>query len=694
MIPKKLFLFFILGFMVFSKAEELSVDDLLQMSIEELTQLEIYSGSKHKESIKEIPASVYILMREDIKRYGYRTLSDAIQSIPGMYNIYSYNGAPGNFGLRGFWNPNQQNSSFHILINGVRQYSFDRRSSLMEQISIPIEAIDRIEVIRGPNAVIYGNGASFGVINIVANEVTDTKKDSLIAYSYGSLNTHRAAVRVAIKENDLKVVINSGAYKTDGLNNKFTDMMTADNAATLPGAGVTDPNYSTKELLEQKNRYFNVSGSYKHWYFDMAYNQSDSEYFILVPSVEDGSIAKTDSSTFTLGYRTDLTSWLDIDLKGSYYRLNRKIEYDGFSPSFYGLSDSNYNAYDIELLSNIKPYEDLNILLGLNYQGMSDLDEYTDIPALGFDNDRFLIDDRPTRAIFTQLNYKTTDNLRLIAGIRFEELKSYNRLFIADAGSGSANKIESDRGNIHISSPRLAAVYNYDKNNIFKLMYGESSRISDDNFDPEETQTIEGNYLYMSDGFYSSFSLFHNSLKNLLVPILEDDGMGGANRTEDTSGDISTYGAELIIHSNLNENWTGEIGITYQDTQNQNNKSLEVAYSPDTLVHFKTAYTYQKATVALMARYVDSMQSFYDPGIDNGDGSYGARVGEEVDDYTVVDLNARVDNVYEGFYLNVKATNIFDSEIRYPNNNDNNTLLNKGTIGEGFGLMGTIGREF
>ena len=50
-------------------------------------------------------------------------------------------------------------------------------------------------------------------------------------------------------------------------------------------------------------------------------------------------------------------------------------------------------------------------------------------------------------------------------------------------------------------------------------MYGKSSRISDDRLAPEETTTLEANYLYLSDKFYSSLSLFNNRLNHLLVPI-------------------------------------------------------------------------------------------------------------------------------------------------------------------------------
>jgi len=142
---------------------------------------------------------------------------------------------------------------------------------------------------------------------------------------------------------------------------------------------------------------------------------------------------------------------------------------------------------------------------------------------------------------------------------------------------------------------------------------------------------------------------------------------------EDSSGRFSTYGTELIISANLTDHWTGEAGITYQKTKNKNDPNLDVAYSPELLLHLKT---------------------FFYPGIDNGDGTYGRRVGASVDGYVVLDANIRVENIFSNLYLNLRTSNLQDTEIRYPNNGNNNTLLDEGTLGEGLEIMATIGVSF
>jgi len=228
-------------------------DNLFDLTIEQLLNLTITTAGKRQEKISDIPASVTIVTRLDIANYGYTTLVEVLEHIPGLYNIDNYFSTPGNFGTRGFWNPREQNASFAILVNGVNQVRVDTRNSPFSKITVPVESIDRIEFIRGPMSVMYGNLASFGVINIITNQ----SEKYMLTHSRGSKNTYNTTIRTGFIKNSLAMTFDVSDYSTHGYNYKFSDMSEGDQLAgqisLMPNAGFT-----TEKRLEHNSRYFHV----------------------------------------------------------------------------------------------------------------------------------------------------------------------------------------------------------------------------------------------------------------------------------------------------------------------------------------------------------------------------------------------------------------------------------------------------
>lgn len=384
-----------------AKRVELDPIDFFDMSLDELMNVEITTAAKVPERMSKIPASVTLISRNDIEKYGYTTLTEILENVPGFYNVYSYNGVSGNFGIRGFFNPRAQNSNVVILVNGISQLKDDDRSNPFEKIAVPVEAIDRIEIIRGPMSVIYGNGASFGVINIITNELTD--HEYLYSTSYGSLKTTKLVARAIAKKNDFKYTVNVSRYHTDGLDNTYKDMASAANFATFPGLGVTDPDPSTKDILENENQYFNFSAAYNNWHFDVAYNKTDVGLFVLFPPVDEGTERSTVSKTFMIGYARDITDWSNLNVRLNYNDYYHKTEFDILVPDSTGFQTIEYKSYEIEILSTLHPSKRLNIVAGINYRRMEDFKDFITVPVVGVIDELVLVDDRPTGSLFTQV---------------------------------------------------------------------------------------------------------------------------------------------------------------------------------------------------------------------------------------------------------------------------------------------------
>ena len=140
--------------------------DALAMSLEQLADVRILSMPKFAENTAAIPSAVSILKRDDIRQFGWRTLGDALRTLQGI-NVtsdHSYDFA----GVRGVSPPGDFRPRMQILIDGIAiNENIYAGAPVDSSFPLDIGLIERIEVVRGPSASVYGGDAMFGVINIV-----------------------------------------------------------------------------------------------------------------------------------------------------------------------------------------------------------------------------------------------------------------------------------------------------------------------------------------------------------------------------------------------------------------------------------------------------------------------------------------------------------------------------------------------
>ena len=662
---------------------EQEVESLFDLTLEQLLDVEISTAGKVPEKIRDIPASVVILSRADLTNAGYTTVDEALRNIPGLYNIYNYEGAPGNYGVRGFFNSRSQNSSMAILVNGISQVQTRDRSNPMEKITLPIEAVDRIEVIRGPMAVIYGNGASFGVINIVTNQAGQMRHSGMLSAGGGSQGERSLAMRYSYHGTDWDVVLNAGRYQNDGVDPRYEALMSPQNQAALPGLGVDSPQNSLGGQLEQQKHYVGVSAVNDRWHLEATFNETDLEPFVLIPPVANGNQRHTKSSTFHIGYHHPLGAHYALDAKATLNDYRRDTDFDALFPGFYGVERVEYDSYNTEWTLTYKPSDTLNAIVGFNFQKMTDSDSAIDAPTVGLFNELVRFDKRITRSVFTQVTYDQSERLRFVAGLRYEKVGRYDRRGFLNLGEPEQALFGGEIGGEDNLTPRIAAIYSLDDHQLLKFLYGQASYISDDRYESEDITTYELNYLYAKQNVMASVSVFANALDNLLVEELRFTDAGVPNIRQSSSGKIDTLGIEMLLNQPLATHWDVELGATYQDSDDSQNPSIAVAYSPKLVFHGKLKFHKGIYAASLSGRYVDDMASLYDASIANPDGTFGNRIGERVASYFVVDANLHLEPDFADIYIDFKIRNLFDSEVRYPNNLVNSELLDRGTIDHG-----------
>src|SRR4051812_13076065 len=125
----------------------------------------VITAPRFPEDVRRLPANVTVLEKEDIARSAARTLPELLSAEVGltMKDFYGNNAASTSIDLRGFGVTGPQNTL--ILLDGRRLNDFDL--SGVQWSSIPLSGIERIEIVRGSGAVLYGDNASAGIINIV-----------------------------------------------------------------------------------------------------------------------------------------------------------------------------------------------------------------------------------------------------------------------------------------------------------------------------------------------------------------------------------------------------------------------------------------------------------------------------------------------------------------------------------------------
>lgn len=138
------------------------LEDLMQMRV-------VTAASKFAQPISDAPSSVVVLTAADIRDFGWRTLADALATLPGLYVTNDRNYAY--LGARGFLRPGDYNSRFLLLVDGVRVNDavYDQALIGTEGL-LDMDMVKRIEFVPGPGSAVYGSNALFGVINVVTRD--------------------------------------------------------------------------------------------------------------------------------------------------------------------------------------------------------------------------------------------------------------------------------------------------------------------------------------------------------------------------------------------------------------------------------------------------------------------------------------------------------------------------------------------
>lgn len=174
----------------------------------------VFGASKYEQKPSEAPASISIVTAEEIQRYGYRTLSEVLRSVRGIFTTYDRNYSY--IGVRGFNRPGDYDTRVLLLLDGHRLNDnvYDQAAIGTEAV-VDVETIERVEIIRGPSSSLYGTNAFLAVINVITKSGRDLKGRE-VSGAGGSFSTGQARAAYGDRlDNGLEMYV-SGAFGDSG----------------------------------------------------------------------------------------------------------------------------------------------------------------------------------------------------------------------------------------------------------------------------------------------------------------------------------------------------------------------------------------------------------------------------------------------------------------------------------------------
>lgn len=179
----------------------------------------VVTASRVESPLKEAPANVTVITAQDIEETGAQTIADAVQREPGVFTRDLLgNNKSSTIDIRGYGETAPQNVL--VLVNGRRVNGIDTMGADLAQI--PVDAIERIEVYRGPGTVLYGDNATGGVVNIIlkAGEGPPKVIGSTTVGSYGYL---KPQATISGRQNRFSYLTTASEIETQGYrhNNQY-----------------------------------------------------------------------------------------------------------------------------------------------------------------------------------------------------------------------------------------------------------------------------------------------------------------------------------------------------------------------------------------------------------------------------------------------------------------------------------------
>jgi len=153
-------------------------EDLSKLSVEDLMNVEVTSVSKKEQKVSQTAAAIFVITQDDIHRSGANNIPDLLRMVPGV-NVAQINSNIWAISVRGF--DGEFSNKLLVMLDGRIVYLPTFSGVFWDVLDLPLEDIQRIEVIRGPGGATWGANAVDGVINIITSKASESRGGIVVA---------------------------------------------------------------------------------------------------------------------------------------------------------------------------------------------------------------------------------------------------------------------------------------------------------------------------------------------------------------------------------------------------------------------------------------------------------------------------------------------------------------------------------
>ncbi len=492
-----------------------------EVPVQKLNETIITTPQRFETKIRNVAKNIQVITKKDMKEKGAKNLFEALRGVPGI--VLRRDGG-GHIDLRGQGENDKKNMIF--LIDGIPYNGL----GIFDINSISMEEIERIEIIQSGGAVLYGNGAIGGIVNLVTKSITPKKHTNSISLEYGSWETAKLNINVGTNLiNNLSVSASYSGEQTEEYRNRSKEFKNKKDK---------------RESVWLKTKYNLKDGEIK-----LKYNHlTNNDYVTGLLSEEDfkkntkkagttNAVFKANCDLWNLSFNKKLSDKLEAFLQGGYY--TDEIKYYETGPwGPYDAKTGNKN-YFVRPQIKYNYMEDSYLILG------GDLKKGKVTDKLRPDSPKTI---RKAEAIYL-LNSNKIGKFEITEGYRKEkvDLKKNKRSknFKEDAIDLGINYLYSDTGNIYFNYAKAFRVPTLGE---MRSWVGDMKAHKNHTFELG-LRDVYGNTSVNTSIFYllSKDEIFYDSL--VPNPKPGNPNRKGANRNFESK--IRRLGAQLSLEHGL-----------------------------------------------------------------------------------------------------------------------------------------------